>query len=205
MFVPGAWEVAQVARRLRETCRGTEVLELHGRVGAAEQDRATSGRRPGDPPRVVVSTSLAESSLTVPGVRLVVDSGLSREPRRDAGRGMTGLVTVAASRASAEQRAGRAARLGPGEVVRCYDERTWAAMPRHLTPELAGTWHPALAAPDGRGIRVGVLSRAPALELEQVDRFPDLVRRPRGSWYSSSLSTRSTCRRPLRGGTNFST
>ncbi|MFI7742715.1 ATP-dependent helicase HrpB [Kocuria rhizosphaericola] len=137
VFVPGAWEVAQVARRLRETCRGTEVLELHGRVGAAEQDRATSGRRPGDPPRLVVSTSLAESSLTVPGVRLVVDSGLSREPRRDAGRGMTGLVTVAASRASAEQRAGRAARLGPGEVVRCYDEHTWAAMPRHLTPELA--------------------------------------------------------------------
>ncbi|MFF0943950.1 ATP-dependent helicase HrpB [Kocuria sp. CPCC 205300] len=137
VFLPGAWEVAQVARRLREEHRGVEVLELHGRVEAAEQDRATSGRGPGDRPRVVVSTSLAESSLTVPGVRLVVDSGLSREPRRDAARGMTGLVTVSASRASAEQRAGRAARLGPGEVVRCYDERAWAAMPAHRTPELA--------------------------------------------------------------------
>jgi ATP-dependent helicase HrpB len=170
VFVPGAWEVAQVARRLRETCRGTEVLELHGRVGAAEQDRATSGRRPGDPPRVVVSTSLAESSLTVPGVRLVVDSGLSREPRRDAGRGMTGLVTVAASRASAEQRAGRAARLGPGEVVRCYDERTWAAMPRHLTPELAAADLTGAAlllacwgAPGGQGLPLPDPLPAPAL------------------------------------------
>jgi ATP-dependent helicase HrpB len=159
VFVPGAWEVAQVAGRLRERVRGVEVLELHGRVEPAEQDRATAGRGPGEPPRVVVSTSLAESSLTVPGVRLVVDSGLSREPRRDAGRGMTGLVTVAASRASAEQRAGRAARLGPGEVVRCYDERTWAAMPAHLTPELAAADLTGAAlllacwgAPGGRGM-----------------------------------------------------
>ncbi|ALU40761.1 ATP-dependent helicase [Kocuria flava] len=137
VFLPGAWEVAQVARRLRAHAPGTEVLELHGRTGAAEQDRATAGRAPGGPPRAVVSTALAESSLTVPGVRLVVDSGLAREPRRDAARGMTGLVTVAASRASAEQRAGRAARLGPGTAVRCYDERTWAGMPAHGTPEVA--------------------------------------------------------------------
>ncbi|MFE7631966.1 helicase-related protein, partial [Kocuria sp. NPDC057446] len=170
VFLPGAWEVAHVARRLRESCRGTEVLELHGRVAAAEQDRATAGRRPGDPPRVVVSTSLAESSLTVPGVRLVVDSGLSREPRRDAGRGMTGLVTVAASRAAAEQRAGRAARLGPGEVVRCYDERTWAAMPPHLTPELAAADLTGAAlllacwgAPGGRGLPLPDPLPAPAL------------------------------------------
>lgn len=159
VFVPGAWEVAEVARRLRRTSRGTEVLELHGRVDPAEQDRATSGRGPGDPPRVVVSTSLAESSLTVPGVRLVVDSGLAREPRRDAARGMTGLVTVAASRASADQRAGRAARLGPGEVLRCYDDRTWAAMPAHPTPELAAADLTGAAlllacwgAPGGRGM-----------------------------------------------------
>ena len=63
----------------------------------------------------------------------VIDAGLSREPRRDAARGMAGLVTVACSRASAEQRAGRAARLGPGRVVRCYDERTFARMPEHVT------------------------------------------------------------------------
>jgi len=138
VFVPGAWEVAEVAARLRETADpGTEVLELHGQVDAAAQDRAVSGREPGGPPRIVVSTALAESSLTVPGVRLVVDSGLAREPRRDSVRGMSGLVTVSASRASADQRAGRAARLGPGTVVRCYDQKTFAAAPAHAMPEIA--------------------------------------------------------------------
>jgi ATP-dependent helicase HrpB len=137
VFVPGAREVRHVAERLRARVRGTEVLELHGQAPAAEQDRAVSGRGPGDGPRIVVSTALAESSLTVPGVRLVVDSGLAREPRRDASRGMSGLVTVSCSRASAQQRAGRAARQGPGRVVRCYDERSYAAAPAHSTPEVA--------------------------------------------------------------------
>ncbi|MCC3279436.1 ATP-dependent helicase HrpB [Arthrobacter sp. zg-Y40] len=138
VFVPGAREVAHVASRLRSRAgRGTEVLELHGSIGAAEQDRAVSGRGPGEPARIIVSTSLAESSLTVPGVRLVVDSGLAREPRRDAARGMSGLVTVSCSRASAEQRAGRAARQGPGRVVRCYDDRAYGAAPAHQTPEIA--------------------------------------------------------------------
>ncbi len=136
MFVPGAWEVSYVAARLRGRTRA-EVLELHGQIGPAEQDRAVSGREPGGSPRIIVSTSLAESSLTVPGVRLVIDSGLSREPRRDAGRGMSGLVNVSCSRASAEQRAGRAARQGPGRVVRCYDQKTYGAAPAHPTPEIA--------------------------------------------------------------------
>lgn len=141
VFVPGAWEVSYVAGRLRGRQRGegldAEVLELHGQIGPAEQDRAVSGRAPGGGPRIIVSTSLAESSLTVPGVRLVIDSGLSREPRRDAGRGMSGLVNVSCSRASAEQRAGRAARQGPGRVVRCYDQKTFGAAPAHPTPEIA--------------------------------------------------------------------
>ncbi len=136
VFVPGAREVSHVAARLRGRT-GAEVLELHGQVGPALQDRAVSGRRPGEAARIIVSTALAESSLTVPGVRLVIDSGLSREPRRDAGRGMTGLVTVSCSRASAEQRAGRAARLGPGRVVRCYDQKSYGAAPAHQTPEIA--------------------------------------------------------------------
>jgi ATP-dependent helicase HrpB len=136
VFVPGAWEVSYVAARLRGRSRA-EVLELHGQAGPAEQDRAVSGRDPGGAARIIVSTALAESSLTVPGVRLVIDSGLSREPRRDAHRGMTGLVTVSCSRASAEQRAGRAARQGPGTVIRCYDQRTFGAAPAHQTPEIA--------------------------------------------------------------------
>ncbi|MET3143164.1 UNVERIFIED_ORG: ATP-dependent helicase HrpB [Arthrobacter sp. UYEF2] len=138
VFVPGAWEVSYVAARLRgRAAPGTEVLELHGQVSPAEQDQAVSGRRPGGPARIIVSTDLAESSLTVPGVRLVIDSGLTREPRRDANRGMSGLVTVSCSRASAEQRAGRAARQGPGRVVRCYDQRAYGAAPAHVTPEIA--------------------------------------------------------------------
>ena len=136
VFVPGAREASYVAARLRGRTRA-EVMELHGQIGPAEQDRAVSGREPGGSARIIVSTSLAESSLTVPGVRLVIDSGLSREPRRDAGRGMSGLVTVSCSRASAEQRAGRAARQGPGRVVRCYDQKTYGAAPAHPTPEIA--------------------------------------------------------------------
>ncbi|MDQ0756581.1 ATP-dependent helicase HrpB [Arthrobacter sp. B3I4] len=136
VFVPGAREVAHVAARLRGRVPA-EVLELHGQVGPALQDRAVSCRRPGERARIIVSTALAESSLTVPGVRLVIDSGLAREPRRDAARAMTGLVTVSCSRASAEQRAGRAARLGPGRVVRCYDQKSYGAAPAHQTPEIA--------------------------------------------------------------------
>ncbi|MBP2373558.1 ATP-dependent helicase HrpB [Paeniglutamicibacter psychrophenolicus] len=136
VFLPGAWEVADVAAQLRTRAEGTEVLELHGQVPANEQDRAVSGRQPGGKPRIIVSTSLAESSLTVPGVRLVIDSGLAREPRRDAARGMSGLVTVSASRASCIQRAGRAARLGPGTVVRCFEEKSFAAAPAHPRAEI---------------------------------------------------------------------
>jgi ATP-dependent helicase HrpB len=136
VFVPGAREVAHVAARLRGRA-DAEVLELHGQASTAEQDRAVSGREPGGRARIIVSTALAESSLTVPGVRLVIDSGLSREPRRDTNRGMSGLVTVSCSRASAEQRAGRAARQGPGRVVRCYDQKTFGAAPAHQTPEIA--------------------------------------------------------------------
>ncbi|UVJ41446.1 ATP-dependent helicase HrpB [Arthrobacter sp. CJ23] len=138
VFLPGSWEVAHVASRLRSRVpAGVEVLELHGQAGPAAQDRAVSGRESGGPARIIVSTALAESSLTVPGVRLVIDAGLSREPRRDANRGMSGLVTVSCSRASAEQRAGRAARQGPGKVVRCYDEKAFGAAPAHQTPEIA--------------------------------------------------------------------
>ena len=158
VFVPGAWEVSYVAARLRGRSRA-EVLELHGQAGPAEQDRAISGREPGGAARIIVSTSLAESSLTVPGVRLVIDSGLSREPRRDASRGMSGLVTVSCSRASAEQRAGRAARQGPGTVIRCYDQRAFGAAPAHQTPEIAAADLTGAAlvlacwgAPGGRGL-----------------------------------------------------
>lgn len=143
VFVPGAREVDDLVGLLRDAAgRGgsgatPEILPLHGRISAREQDRAVRGRGPGDPPRIIVSTSLAESSLTVPGLRLVIDSGLAREVRRDRGRDMAGLTTVSASRASAEQRAGRAARQGPGLAVRAYSESEYAHMRAAAQPEIA--------------------------------------------------------------------
>src|SRR5699024_8551175 len=140
VFVPGAREVDEVVARLPGLVGpAVEVLPLHGRLSAAQQDRATGGRRPGEPPRIVVSAALAESSLTVPGVQLVVDAGLSREVRRDRGRDMSGLVTVSASRAAAEQRAGRAARQGPGRAVRVFAESDLAGMPAQSPPEITST------------------------------------------------------------------
>ncbi|HIT75888.1 MAG TPA: ATP-dependent helicase HrpB [Candidatus Avipropionibacterium avicola] len=136
VFVPGAREVDALVRRLSARTTGVDVLPLHGRLPARDQDRAVRGRSPDDPPRIVVSTAIAESSLTVPGVRLVIDACLSREVRRDRARDMTGLVTVSASRASAEQRAGRAARLGPGRAVRALSETDFARLPAVSVPEI---------------------------------------------------------------------
>ncbi|WP_153502654.1 ATP-dependent helicase HrpB [Cumulibacter manganitolerans] len=136
VFLPGVREVRAVAGALAGSV-DAEVLQLHGQVGPREQDRAVAARREGDRRRVVVSTSLAESSLTVDGVRIVVDAGLSREPRRDAARGMSGLVTVRCARPSADQRAGRAARQDAGVIWRCYDEATYSTLRPDITPEVA--------------------------------------------------------------------
>lgn len=135
VFVPGAREVDRVVEQLRARVPGVDVLPLHGRLAPREQDRAI-GAGAGGSSRIIVSTDLAESSLTVPGVRLVIDACLSREPRRDAARDMSGLVTVQASRASMTQRAGRAARLGPGTAVRLVEESAWSRAPEHVTPQI---------------------------------------------------------------------
>lgn len=131
VFVPGAREVDGVVARL--SARGVRALPLHGRLDARAQDAALADEGGA---RLVVATAVAESSLTVPGVRLVVDAGLSREPRFDQARGMAGLVTVRESQAAATQRAGRAARLGPGRVVRCFSADEWAGMAEEQTPEV---------------------------------------------------------------------
>ena len=131
VFVPGAREVDVVSRRLAGV--DADVRPLHGRLPTAQQDLALSA---GPRRRVVVSTVVAESSLTVPGVRVVVDAGLSREPRVDHRRGLSGLVTVRVSRASAEQRAGRAGREGPGAVYRCWTEADHVRLPAHPVPEI---------------------------------------------------------------------
>lgn len=161
VFAPGAREVSEIARRIQQIAGEVDVRELHGQMPAAAQDAVIRGRSIHEPTRIIVTTSLAESSLTVPGVRLVVDTCLSRYPQRDAARGMSGLVTGPTSRASAVQRAGRATRQGPGTVVRCVDERTFAAAPARPAPEIATTDLTDAAlllacwgAPGGAGLRL---------------------------------------------------
>ncbi|MGW3291311.1 ATP-dependent helicase HrpB [Streptomyces sp. NPDC001002] len=131
-FLPGVGEIARVAGQLGDL-GDVEVLQVHGRAPAAVQDAVlVAGARR----RVVLATSVAESSLTVPGVRSVVDSGLAREPRVDHARGLSALATVRASQAAGRQRAGRAGREAPGTVYRCWAEAEDARLPRFPAPEI---------------------------------------------------------------------
>ncbi|RST07564.1 ATP-dependent helicase HrpB [Streptomyces sp. WAC05374] len=130
-FLQGVGEIARVAGLLSSV--GAEVLQVHGRAPAAVQDAVLS---PADGRRVVLATAVAESSLTVPGVRVVVDSGLAREPRVDHARGLGSLTTVRASRAAARQRAGRAGREAPGTVYRCWSEAEDGRLPSFPAPEI---------------------------------------------------------------------
>ncbi|GAA2766295.1 ATP-dependent helicase HrpB [Streptomyces paradoxus] len=131
-FLPGVGEIARVAGQLGGL-GDVEVLQVHGRAPAAVQDAVLA---PGERRRVVLATSVAESSLTVPGVRVVVDAGLAREPRVDHARGLSALTTVRASQASGRQRAGRAGREAPGTVYRCWAEAEDARLPRYPSPEI---------------------------------------------------------------------
>ena len=132
VFLPGVGEIEAVRGNLR--LGDMPVLTLHGQLSAAEQDRALS---PASGRRVILSTSIAESSLTVPGVSVVVDAGLAREPRFDAGRSLSSLVTVPAALARLDQRAGRAARTGPGIAVRVMDSVDVARRPAQSAPGIA--------------------------------------------------------------------
>lgn len=133
-FLPGTGEIARTAGMLADV--DAEVLQLHGRAPAAVQDAVLRGAEPGGRRRVVLATSVAESSLTVPGVRVVVDSGLAREPRTDHARGLGSLATVTVSEATATQRLGRAGREAPGSVYRCWAEANDGGRPRFPSPEI---------------------------------------------------------------------
>ncbi|WBL18829.1 ATP-dependent helicase HrpB [Citricoccus sp. NR2] len=142
VFLPGAREIDRVAARLGSDPRlapDTAVLPLLGSMPAREQDRILA--RSTDtasqfPRRIVLATNVAESALTVPGVRLVVDAGLERALREDSRRGVSGLITLGASKSAMVQRGGRAAREAPGTVVRCLSEAEYAARPAHTAPEI---------------------------------------------------------------------
>ncbi|MCC6318026.1 MAG: ATP-dependent helicase HrpB [Gemmatimonadaceae bacterium] len=134
-FLPGQGEIARTLELLESAAVPAELHALYGNLTFDQQDRALApspnGRR-----KVVLSTSIAESSLTIEGVRVVVDGGLSRVPRFSPRTGMTRLETVRVSRASAEQRAGRAGRLAPGACYRLWAAGEHAHLLAHATPEI---------------------------------------------------------------------
>lgn len=132
VFLPGVGEISRVAAELADL-DGVDVVALHGSLPPAEQDRALVA---GPRRRVVLATDIAETSLTVEGVHVVVDAGLAREPALDARTGMTRLRTLPASRASADQRAGRAGRLGPGVAWRLWSQVEHAARRPFAEPEI---------------------------------------------------------------------
>ncbi|MDH5233367.1 MAG: ATP-dependent helicase HrpB, partial [Gemmatimonadota bacterium] len=136
VFLPGIAEISRAASALAAAgeLADAEVLPLHGALSLAEQDHVL--RRAGARRRVVLSTAIAESSVTLPDVRAVVDSGLSRVPRFSARSGMTRLETTRVSRASADQRRGRAGRVAPGLCLRLWDEGTHAQLLATAVPEV---------------------------------------------------------------------
>ncbi|GLY71074.1 ATP-dependent helicase HrpB [Amycolatopsis taiwanensis] len=129
-FLPGVAEISRVSGMLADLSE-VDVMPLHGRLGTAAQDAAL---RPGPRRRVVLATAVAESSLTVPGVVAVVDSGQARVPRMDHRRGLPGLATVRVSAAVADQRAGRAGREAPGRAYRCWQRHD--PLPAYPEPEI---------------------------------------------------------------------
>jgi ATP-dependent RNA helicase HrpB len=141
VFLPGVGEIRAVAGALG-TVSEVEILPLHGSLPAAEQDRAL---RAGGHRRVVLATDLAESSITVAGVGVVVDSGLARRPAYDPASGLTRLRTVVASRASADQRAGRAGRTAAGIAYRLWAKEQHGARRAWSDPEIATVDLAALA------------------------------------------------------------
>lgn len=136
-FLPGQGEIHRTLQRLKERMRdpSVDVVGLFGAMDKADQDRALepapAGRR-----KVVLATSVAETSLTIEGVRVVIDGGLSRVPRFEPSSGLTRLVTVKVSKSSAEQRRGRAGRVQPGVCYRLWDEEQTRGLVAHQRPEI---------------------------------------------------------------------
>lgn len=139
VFLPGAGEIRAVEARLAAQVptryRQVRIAPLYGAMPQEAQDRAIAPCEPGER-KVVLATSIAETSLTVEGVRVVIDSGLSRVPRFSPRTGMTRLETTAVSRASADQRRGRAGRLGPGVCYRLWTEQDERNLPARSIPEI---------------------------------------------------------------------
>ncbi len=135
VFMPGAFEIRKTMMTLqgRSFAKGRRIVALHGELSPQDQDAAVT---PGEQPKIIVSTNVAETSLTIEGVRAVVDAGLARIASYDSRRGINTLTIQKISRASAEQRAGRAGRLGPGIALRLWPEREHIHRAESESPEI---------------------------------------------------------------------
>src|SRR6266516_6874996 len=137
VFLPGAAEIRRTEALVRERVAdpAIDIVPLHGALDADVQDRAIAPAPPGQR-KVVLATSIAETSLTIEGVRVVIDCGLARVPRYEPDVGLTRLETVRVSRAAADQRRGRAGRTEPGVCYRLWDEPQTASLEPHNKPEI---------------------------------------------------------------------
>lgn len=135
IFMPGSYEITKTMTALRNSSatRHFEILPLYGDLPPERQDAAMAGY---DRPKIVVSTNVAETSLTIDGITLVIDSGLARVARFDSNRGINMLMIEKISRASADQRTGRAGRTAPGICLRLWTEREHSSRPARETPEI---------------------------------------------------------------------
>jgi ATP-dependent helicase HrpB len=138
VFLPGVGEIMQVRRGLEGivSLQGVELLTLYGDLPPQEQDTVLSR---GPRRRIILSTNIAETSLTIEGIRIVIDSGWARVKRMDVATGLDALRLEPISKASAVQRSGRAGRTGPGIALRLWDETTHRGRPDHLEPEVLRT------------------------------------------------------------------
>jgi ATP-dependent helicase HrpB len=137
-FLPGAKEIRKVVQQVRSRGFDIDVFPLYGALPKADQDKAIY-KGESDRRRIIVSSPIAEASLTIEGVTCVVDSGFRREPRYDANTGLPRLVTVSCSKDSAIQRAGRAGRTEDGYCVRLFSEGEFVRLSDHALPEIAST------------------------------------------------------------------
>jgi ATP-dependent RNA helicase HrpA len=160
IFMPGEREIRDAHLALaRRKYRSTEILPLYARLSAAEQDRVF---RPGPQRRIVLATNVAETSLTVPRIRYVIDTGTARVKRYSPRNQLERLHIEPIAQAAADQRKGRCGRVGPGICVRLYSEEDFAGRPRYSDPEIL------------RSSLAGVILRMLNLKLGDVEKFPFL-------------------------------
>ena len=157
VFLPGEREINDCTRVLAGRFPRAVVLPLYSRLPAAAQDKVFST---GGPPRIVLATNVAETSVTVPGIRYVIDTGTARMSRFNPRSGVQSLQVEAVSQAAANQRAGRCGRVGPGIALRLYAEDDFAARPAFTDPEIL------------RSNLAGVILQMASLGLGDVDDFP---------------------------------